>query len=249
MSRPSALTDILNRYKDSNLDSVEAEKAIRSLFFQDLGHSKVDVDRERRNGTPEVIFGERKSVDQIEEIAERLIGAGSNLLITRTNEEVFSRLSQTFDRLEYNETARTIRRMTEDVELGKGVVGVICAGTSDLYAAEEAVVTAEFLGSETRLISDVGVAGIHRLLDCIEEIRSFRVLVVAAGMEGALPGVVAGLVDKPVIALPTSVGYGAGFEGLAPLLTMLNSCANGISVVNIDAGFNAGYMAGMINRL
>ena len=246
---PENLEQILQSIKNGELDTQDAKTQIQNLFFTDLGHTVLDTDRERRNGTPEVIYGENKSVQQILDIATKIVENGSNLLITRTKTSVFNALKKIYSTIEYDEIARTITLIQKKIPLSKGVVGVICAGTSDLYAAKEAMITAQFMGSKVKLISDVGVAGIHRLLNRSEEIRSFRVLIVAAGMEGALPSVVAGLVDKPVIALPTSVGYGANFGGVAPLLTMINSCANGIAVVNIDSGFNAGYMAALINRL
>lgn len=245
----AALEPLLDAYKEGRLNSTEAVEAIRSCFFSDLGHSRLDMDRERRTGAPEVVYGAGKTTDQIEEIVRSLAESGANVLVTRTDEAARDRLAVDFPDMEWDSIARTLMLNRKPVNEGKGTVGIVCAGTSDLYAAREAEVTARFLGSRTLLIPDVGVAGIHRLLDRIEEIRNFRVIVAVAGMEGALPGVLAGLVDKPVIALPTSVGYGAGFQGVAALLTMLNSCANGISVVNIDAGFNAGYMAAMINRL
>lgn len=224
----------------------------------DLGHTTVDLARLERTGAAEVIFGQNKTAEQIAQIGAALLDAGQNLLATRVAadnaEQILAALKEQATALgadvEYNATAAAIvcRPFPEPVPV-ETTIAVVSAGTSDGPVAEEAALTSEFLGNPVLRINDVGVAGLHRLLARIEEIRSARVVVVVAGMEGALPSVLGGLVDKPVIAVPTSVGYGASFGGLSALLGMLNSCASGVSVVNIDNGFGAGYMASMINRL
>ena len=216
---------------------------------QDLGHSTLDLDRHRRNGAAEVIYGEHKTPTQIVELTEAMLAADHNVLITRTTRAVYEALKDVAPDSEYHSEARAITCQRAAVEPAVSTIAVVTAGTSDLDVAAEAAVTAEFLGNPVALINDVGVAGIHRLFDRLAEIRKARVVIVVAGMEGALPSVVGGLVDKPVIAVPTSVGYGAAFGGVAALLGMLNSCASGVSVVNIDNGFGAGYLANMINRL
>ena len=224
----------------------------------DLGHTTLDLERETRTGAAEVVFGQNKSAEQIVEIGTALLNAGQNLLATRIDAdkaelvlEGLAGLSASLNSsISYNEAARAIVcRPFETPEKVTTSVAVVSAGTSDGPVAEEAALTCEFLGNPVLRINDVGVAGLHRLLSRIEEIRSARVIIVVAGMEGALPSVLGGLVDKPVIAVPTSVGYGASFGGLSALLGMLNTCASGVSVVNIDNGFGAGYMASMINRL
>lgn len=224
----------------------------------DLGHSTVDLARLARTGAAEVVFGENKTAAQIAEIGATLLDARQNLLATRVSadkaELIVPELSAQAEALgasvDYNATAAAVvcRPFAEPVPVAT-TIAVVSAGTSDGPVAEEAALTAEFLGNPVLRINDVGVAGLHRLLARIEEIRSARVIIVVAGMEGALPSVLGGLVDKPCIAVPTSVGYGASFGGLSALLGMLNSCASGVSVVNIDNGFGAGYMASMINRL
>lgn len=215
----------------------------------ELAHSVVDLEREQRQGFAEVIYAEHKLPEQVGEIALHLAEAGQNVLATRATQAHYDAVKAVIPKANYDDLAKVIyyhRRPCEHATLGK--IAVVCAGTSDLPVAQEAALTAEFLGNQVLRINDVGVAGLHRLLARIDEIRECRVVIVVAGMEGALPSVVAGLVDKALIAVPTSVGYGAAFEGVAALLGMLNSCGSGVSVVNIDNGFGAGYQAALINR-
>ncbi|MGQ4807542.1 Pyridinium-3,5-biscarboxylic acid mononucleotide synthase [Candidatus Entotheonellaceae bacterium PAL068K] len=222
---------------------------LRFLPYEDVGFARIDHHRSLRQGVPEVIYGEGKTVEQVRVIGERILNRQSNLLATRVSPQTAEALLELAPQAEYNAVARTIVVCQETRPTTEGIVLVASAGTSDLPVAEEAVVTARALGSTVQTIYDVGVAGLHRLLDTQELLSTARVIVVVAGMEGALASVVGGLVDKPVIAVPTSVGYGANFHGLAPLLAMLNSCAAGVAVVNIDNGFGAGYMAHTINLL
>ena len=242
------LTEILEAYRDGTLDIGDTEAAITRQFFQDLGHSTVDTDRTRRTGNHEVIYGEFKTPGQIADLVAAMQDT-QNVLVTRTTSEAFAAVQSVTPDAEFHAEARLITRVRDPAPQKATTVAVVTAGTSDLPIAEEAALTAEFFGSPVLRINDVGVAGEHRLLARTEEIRSAKVVVVAAGMEGALPSVVGGLVDKPVIAVPTSVGYGASFSGITALLGMLNSCASGVSVVNIDNGFGAGFLANMINGL
>ena len=244
-----SLRRLLEELRDGAVDMDECLLRLRVMPFEDLGFAKIDHHRSIRCGFPEVIFCQGKSTEQVCAIAEKLAERGSNLLATRASDEVMSALACIFPEAEVNRTARTVALIRDRPPEPPGVVAVICAGTSDLPVAEEVRVTTEAMGSRTMTLYDAGVAGIHRLLAHAEAIQRANVLVVVAGMEGALASVVGGLVDKPVIAVPTSVGYGASFSGLAPLLTMLNSCAAGVSVVNIDNGFGAGYIAALINRV
>ncbi len=220
---------------------------LRDLPYQDLGFAKLDHHRALRTGFPEVVFGEGKSPDQISAIADSALNSSDRLLVTRAAPEAFAAVESVAPDATYDETARTIvvDRRAERTPV-PGVL-VVSAGTADLPVAREATVTAELMDCQVLELTDVGVAGIHRLLDHLETLRAARVIVVVAGMEGALPSVVGGLIEAPVIAVPTSVGYGSSFEGLAALLAMLNSCAPGIGVVNIDNGFGAGYLAAQIN--
>ena len=227
----------------------DAVAQLKDLDYTDLGHSRIDNHRELRTRCPEVIFCEGKTVQQVYDIIKHMLGRGCNVLGTRATEEMFEAARGLSDKMEYNRIARTISVKTHDVESPETTIAIVCAGTSDLPVSEEAAITAEFLGNKVERVFDVGVAGIHRLYGSLDVIRSARVVVVVAGMEGALPSVVGGLVDKPVIAVPTSVGYGACFNGISALLGMLTSCASGITVVNIDNGFGAGYAASMINML
>jgi hypothetical protein len=227
----------------------EAVHRLRRLPFADLGFAKVDHHRSLRAGMPEVIFGERKTASQTAEIFARLAKHGGNVLATRTDRKQFAAVSKKVRKAEYRELARAIVLRQDARIYGKGVIAVVSAGTSDISVAEEALVTAELMGNRVEHFYDVGVAGIHRLLANREALTKARVVIVCAGMEGALPSVVGGLVGVPVIAVPTSVGYGASFKGLTALLGMLNSCASNVSVVNIDNGFGAGYVASLINRL
>ena len=227
----------------------EAVERLRHLPFEDLGFAKVDHHRALRVGMPEVVFCERKTPAQVAAIFKRLAQHGTNVLATRATKEQFAAVKKSVRAAKYDAAARAIVLMRARERYGKGLISVISAGTSDLPVAEEAVVTAEIMGNEVDRLYDVGVAGIHRLLAYRKEIARSRVVIVCAGMEGALPSVVGGLVGVPVIAVPTSVGYGAAFGGMAALLGMMNSCASNVSVVNIDNGFGAGYVASLINRL
>ena len=225
----------------------DALASLRSLPYEDLGFAKLDHHRELREGFPEVVLGIGKTPAQVAVIAERISARSGRALITRVSAEHFAAVAALVPDAVYHADARLITVERDPAARVPGVM-VLCAGTADLPVAEEAAITAEMMGNAVERHYDVGVAGIHRLLDRIEQLRRARVLVVVAGMEGALPSVVAGLVSTPVIAVPTSVGYGASFGGLAALLAMLNSCAAGVAVVNIDNGFGAGYMAALINR-
>jgi NCAIR mutase (PurE)-related protein len=222
---------------------------LRHAPFEDLGFARVDHHRSIRQGFPEVIFGPGKSPAQIAEIAGSIVAAGHNLLVTRTDSEAHAAVSRALPAAEFNQLARTITCCTHPSPPGKGTVAVAAAGTADLPVAEEAVVCLEAMGNTVDRLYDVGVAGLHRLLAVHDRLSAARVLIVVAGMEGALPSVVGGLVDVPVIAVPTSVGYGSSFGGLTALLAMLNSCASGVSVVNIDNGFGAAVVASSINHL
>jgi len=221
--------------------------AMRAAPFDDLGFARVDTHRQLRQGFPEVVLGLGKTAPQIAAIAASIAGRGHSLLVTRATPEAYAAVRATVPDAAYHEAARAVVASRGEIAAGVGTVLVMCAGTSDLPVAEEAAVTAEVMGNTVERLYDVGVAGLHRLLSEHERLRAARVLIVVAGMEGALPSVVAGLVEAPVIAVPTSVGYGASFGGVAALLGMLNSCANGVAVVNIDNGFGAGYAAHLIN--
>jgi pyridinium-3,5-biscarboxylic acid mononucleotide synthase len=227
----------------------EAVERLRHLPFEDLGFAKVDHHRALRAGMPEVIFGQGKTPAQVAGIFSRLAKHGGNVLATRADAKQFASVKKKNRAAEYRELARAIVLKRDPQIYGKGTVAVVSAGTSDIPVAEEAVTTAELMGNQVEHFYDVGVAGIHRLLANREALTKARVVIVCAGMEGALPSVVGGLVGVPVIAVPTSVGYGASFKGLTALLGMLNSCASNVSVVNIDNGFGAGYVASLINRL
>ena len=247
------LQDLLDRVRRGAVDpSVAAGlvlTALRAAPFEDLGFARVDTHRAVRQGFPEVILGLGKTPAQIAAIAEKLVARGQALLVTRADAAVFEAVRAKVPGAAYHETARAITLTQGHVPEGKGTIMVACAGTSDLPIAEEAVVTLELMGNRVDRLYDVGVAGLHRLLSEQQRFQAARVIVVVAGMEGALPSVVAGLVDVPIIAVPTSIGYGASFGGVAALLGMLNSCANGVSVVNIDNGFGAACMASLINHL
>ncbi|HEX4808695.1 MAG TPA: nickel pincer cofactor biosynthesis protein LarB [Bryobacteraceae bacterium] len=221
---------------------------LRNLPFEDLGYAKVDHHRAIRHGTPEVIFGTGKTPDQVAGIAAALLQKSSNLLLTRATPVMAERVAALAGEAEYFPASGVVRVWRDRTVHGKGTIAAICAGTSDLPVLEEAQLTAETMGNTVDVVCDVGVAGIHRLLHHRERLVRARVAIVCAGMEGALPSVVGGLVSCPVIAVPTSVGYGASFHGLAALLGMLNSCASNVTVVNIDNGFGAGYVASLINR-
>lgn len=227
----------------------EAVQQLRHMPFEDLGFAKVDHHRALRAGMPEVIFGQGKTPKQVAGIFARLAQHGTNVLVTRATEDQYAAVKREVPSAEHRSGARAIVLRRDPAVYGKGSIAVVSAGTSDIPVAEEALVTAEIMGNEVQHVYDVGVAGIHRLMASREKLTRARVVIVVAGMEGALPSVVGGLVGAPVIAVPTSIGYGASFQGLAALLGMLNSCASNVSVVNIDNGFGAGYVASIINRL
>jgi NCAIR mutase (PurE)-related protein len=244
-----AIRRIFVEVRKGRLAPDEAVDRLRHLPFEDLGFAKVDHHRALRAGMPEVILGEGKSPVQVAQIFSRLAKHGGNILATRTSPQQFAAVRKKAPKAEYRELARAVVLRREQKKYGKGSIAVVSAGTSDIPVAEEAVVTAEVMGNEVERLYDVGVAGIHRLLANRGALTRARVVIVCAGMEGALPSVVGGLIGVPVIAVPTSVGYGAAFNGLAALLGMMNSCASNVSVVNIDNGFGAGYVASLINRL
>jgi len=244
------LRAMLEGVRDGAVPVGDAIAEIRKLPYKDMGFAMIDHHRELRTGYPEVIFCQGKTAGQVRLIVSELLSAGSNILATRAGREVFDEVRKAAGDAEYNELARTIRIIRKNVSVNSDrMICVVSAGTSDMPVAEEARVTAETLGNRVETLYDAGVAGIHRLLSNTDKLTRANVLIVVAGMEGALASVVGGLVDKPVIAVPTSVGYGANFGGLSALLTMLNSCASGVGVVNIDNGFGAGYLASQINRL
>jgi len=246
---PDRLRDLLAQVSAGALSADDALEQLKGLPFEDLGFAKVDHHRPLRTGFPEVIFGAGKTPAQIVEIARSLNDRAQNVLITRIDASVAEHLRTAFPELSYSPHARVATIIhTPPETVGRGLVLVIAAGTSDIPVAEEAALTAELLGNRVERVHDVGISGIHRLFAHQDRLRAAAVLIVVAGMEGALPSVVAGLVDKPVIAVPTSIGYGASFGGLAALLAMLNSCAAGVTVVNIDNGFGAGVAASLINR-
>jgi pyridinium-3,5-biscarboxylic acid mononucleotide synthase len=240
---------MLENVKNGQVSVEEAVIELKKLPFEDLGFAKVDHHRNIRNGYPEVIYCQGKTTEQIKTIVAKLIEKDNNIMATRAGIEVYNAIKEVTEDAVFYESARIVVVNKRDVKRSDKVIAVVTAGTSDIPVAEEAAITAETMGNRVDRIYDVGVAGIHRLLANTDALQKANVLVVVAGMEGALASVVGGLVDKPVIAVPTSVGYGANFGGLAPLLTMLNSCASGIGVVNIDNGFGAGYLASMINRM
>ncbi len=244
-----AVKKLFDQVKRGKLSPDEAVQRLKYLPFEDLGFANVDHHRALRVGMPEVIFGPGKSPEQLSVIFSRLAKHGRNVLATRVSAEQFRAVRRKFRKAELHELAGVITLAQDKTIYGKGMIIVVSAGTSDIPVAEEAAVTAQIMGNEVQHVYDVGVAGIHRLLARRETLTRARVLVVCAGMEGALPSVVGGLVGVPVIAVPTSVGYGASYQGIAALLGMLNSCASNVSVVNIDNGFGAGYVASIINRL
>jgi NCAIR mutase (PurE)-related protein len=245
----NSLRKLMEQVRAGRLSPDEAVSRLRHMPFEDLGFAKIDHHRRLRAGMPEVIFSQGKTPAQVGQIFKRMAAHGGNVLATKADSLHFRAVRKLVRKAEYRELARAVVLQQDTERYGKGTVAVISAGTSDIPAAEEAVVTAEVMGNEVAHLYDVGVAGIHRLLLNKKVLENARVVIVCAGMEGALPSVVGGLVSVPVIAVPTSVGYGASFSGLAALLGMLNSCASNVSVVNIDNGFGAGYVASMINRL
>jgi pyridinium-3,5-biscarboxylic acid mononucleotide synthase len=245
----SSLRKLLQQIKDGRLSPDEAVARLRHMPFEDLGFAKIDHHRRLRAGMPEVIFSQGKRPAQVAQIFKRMAAQGGNVLATKASRDHFRAVRKAARKAEYHELAQAITLTQDSATYGKGTVVVVSAGTSDIPVAEEALVTAEIMGNQVTHLYDVGVAGIHRLLLNKTVLENARVVIVCAGMEGALPSVVGGLVGVPVVAVPTSVGYGAAFQGLAALLGMLNSCASNVSVVNIDNGFGAGYVASMINRL
>ncbi|MCI3920033.1 nickel pincer cofactor biosynthesis protein LarB [Paenibacillus sp. TRM 82003] len=247
------ILELLGRVQNGSITPAEAEKAIRESVsgtsVAELGYATLDLHREKRTGFPEVVFGEGKTAEQIAAIMAKLSEHADRVMATRVSPEKAAHVTAALYDVTYHETARVLTRFKRPIlRVREGYVAVLCAGTSDLPVAEEAAITLECMGSHVERVYDVGVAGIHRLFSRLDTIRGATVLVVVAGMEGALASVVGGLVDKPIIAVPTSIGYGANFGGLSALLTMLNSCAPGVSVVNIDNGFGAGYNAGIIHK-
>ena len=247
--REDEILELFAGIKNGRVSEQEALKYLKNYPYEDVGCAKIDTQRALRNGAGEVIYGEGKTDDEILRIAEAIGARGQNILITRTNERVFGLVRKALPQAEFNARGRVISVKFKEPTLTQSYIAIVSAGTADGAVVEEAYETARFLGNDVRKFSDAGVAGLHRLIANLEQIRGAKVVIAVAGMEGALASVLAGLVSVPVIAVPTSVGYGASFGGLAALLAMLNSCANGVSVVNIDNGFGAAYNASLINHL
>jgi len=245
----SHLKDILEQVHQGQLSVEDAVGKLKDFPYQDLGFAKVDHHRELRKGFPEIIYGLGKTEDQIRKIANAILDKGSNLLITKVEKPVYSSLKKSLPQLNFNDLAKVAFLKQKEPPSGRGKIVIITAGTSDIPVAEEAFVTCEILGNTVEKLYDVGVAGLHRLFGEMDKLKTAKVIITAAGMEGALPSVVAGITNIPIIAVPTSVGYGASFKGLAALLAMLNSCPGGVGVVNIDNGFGAAYLASLINHL
>jgi NCAIR mutase (PurE)-related protein len=248
MNEPK-LTGLLRDVRAGRVPVATALRRLKSLAIHNLEFARVDGHRSLRKGFPEVIYCEGKSPAHVVKIAGTILQHNDNLLATRADRPTYRAVHRAFPRAQYHEAARAITVVRKPLPKRPGTIAVLCAGTTDIPVADEAAVTADIMGNRVKRYYDVGVAGLHRLLALNEELLAARVLIVCAGMEGALPSVVGGLVDKPVIAVPTSVGYGASFGGIAALLAMLNSCASGITVVNINNGFGAGYAASLINQL
>jgi len=242
------IEQLLRAYRQNEIDTSEAARRIKDLQYEDIGYARVDHARATRQGFPEVVFGAGKTRAQVVGIVERLVQRAPNILVTHTDEETFGEVRNVITEAEWHASARVIRVRRDLTELGVGEISVVTAGTSDIPVAEEAALTAETMGNRVQRVWDVGVAGIHRVLAERSLLQRARVVIVAAGMEGALPSVVGGLVGVPVVAIPTSIGYGASFGGVAALLGMLNSCSSNVTVVNIDNGFGAGFVASLINR-
>ncbi len=247
--REDEILELFAGVKSGRVSEQEALKYLKNYPYEDVGCAKIDTQRALRNGAGEVIYGEGKTDDEILRIAGAIGARGQNILITRTNERVFKRVREALPQAEFNARGRVISVKFKEPALTQSYIAIVSAGTADGAVVEEAYETARFLGNDVRKFSDAGVAGLHRLIANLEQIRGAKVVIAVAGMEGALASVLAGLVSVPVIAVPSSVGYGASFGGLAALLAMLNSCANGVSVVNIDNGFGAAYNASLINHL
>ncbi len=244
-----ALDDLLQKITSGEIAGADAVQAIRQAYFADLEHATLDLSREARTGAAEVIYCAGKSPQQVADIFRSMLQHGQDILATRADAACWAAVQSVEPSARYHESAQVITHRKNTDAQRAGMIAVVAAGTSDLRVADEAAVTAEFYGNPVLRVTDVGVAGIHRLFDRLPEIRTARVIIAVAGMEGALPSVLGGLVSCPVIAVPTSVGYGANLGGIATLLAMLNSCTPGISVVNIDNGFGAGYLAARINAL
>ena len=242
------MKEILKKFKEGKISLDDVLDKIKRLPYEDLDFAKIDTHRILRKGYPETIFCQGKTIHQILTIIKTMMKNNHNILLTKANKEIFTDVQKTYSNAEYNKLAKTIIIKNEKEKPKKGKILIITAGTSDIPVAEEAVVTAELMGNNVEKAYDVGVAGVHRLFDIKDKIFNAKVIIVIAGMEGALASIVGGLAASPVIAVPTSVGYGASFKGIAPLLTMMNSCAEGVVVVNIDNGFGAGYFASLINR-
>ncbi|WP_297997193.1 nickel pincer cofactor biosynthesis protein LarB [uncultured Campylobacter sp.] len=247
--REDEILELFAGVKSGRVSEQEALKYLKNYPYEDVGCAKIDTQRALRNGAGEVIYGEGKTDDEILRIAGAIGARGQNILITRTNERVFGLVREALPQAEFNARGRVISVKFKEPALTQSYIAIVSAGTADGAVVEEAYETARFLGNDVRKFSDVGVAGLHRLIANLEQIRGAKVVIAVAGMEGALASVLAGLVSVPVIAVPTSVGHGASFGGLAALLAMLNSCANGVSVVNIDNGFGAAYNASLVNHL
>lgn len=246
---PEEIKKLLQEVSQGRISPDEAYQTLRDMPYRDLGFAKIDNHREMRTGYPEVIFCSGKTEEQVRDIVAFMLTKDNNILATRATPEMFEAVKGIYNEAVYHPLARTITIKKKEPEIPSSYIAVVTAGTSDIPVAEEAAITAEIFGNHVERIFDVGVAGIHRLVDNLPRIRNARIVVVIAGMEGALPSIVAGLISRPVIAVPTSIGYGANFQGLSALLGMLTSCSSGIAVVNIDNGFGAGFFASMINKL
>ncbi|WP_066505726.1 nickel pincer cofactor biosynthesis protein LarB [Abyssisolibacter fermentans] len=244
-----SIRQLLKHVKEGNVNVDEALNVLKDLPFEDIGYAKIDHHRQIRNGYPEVIYCEGKTPEQVRGIVERMLKKDTCILATRADKDKYDAIKDLCENIKYYNEARIIVVNQKDIKKSEHKILVVTGGTSDIPVAEEAAITAETFGNTVERLYDVGVAGIHRLLSNVEKLHEARVIIAVAGMEGALASVVGGLVDKPVIAVPTSIGYGASLNGIAALLAMLNSCASGIGVVNIDNGFGAGYLASTINRL
>lgn len=242
------IRNVLNKHKEGSFSLEEAMEQLKYLPYEDLGFAKIDHHRSLRNGFPEVVFAEGKTSEQIVAIINGMLDKHCNVLVTRLKEETYQVLDGAWEGMEYHPEAQTLLIRRYPIALRNGLILVVTAGTSDIRVAEEAALTAEIMGNKVERLYDVGVAGIHRLMDHRDKLNRATVIIVAAGMEGALPSIIGGIVEKPVLAVPTSIGYGASFGGLSALLAMLNTCASGVAVFNIDNGFGAGYFASMINR-
>ncbi|MFZ7120492.1 MAG: nickel pincer cofactor biosynthesis protein LarB [Eubacteriaceae bacterium] len=243
------LRKLLNGVKENNITVESALDSLKKLPYEDLGFAKIDNHRQLRQGYPEVIYCASKTTDQVYEIFKTMVSRGNNVIGTRATEEMYNKIKKICPQVRYDPLSKMLTVKQKIIDMTNSHISVVTGGTSDIPVAEEAAITSEMLGNKVERVYDVGVAGIHRLLDNLDIIMDAKVIIAVAGMEGALASVIGGLVSKPVLAVPTSVGYGANFGGIAALLSMLNSCASGVSVLNIDNGFGAGYMASMINKL